>query len=111
MSRCQRWGIRRRGGHSTKKVEEGGGGVETACAWTDADEEELEALKNAPIEMADTSYGHYKAEQKRNVVWACRKMTPKEREDLRRSLDEMDASAAAADATADEKKPTNMTPI
>jgi hypothetical protein len=54
-----------------------------ACALTDANEEELKALKNAPIKKADTSYGRYEAEQKRNVVRACRKMTPKEREDLR----------------------------
>ncbi len=51
--------------------------------WTDANEEELEVLKNAPIEMAGTSYGCYEAKQKRNVVQACRKMTPKERENLR----------------------------
>ena len=57
-------------------VEEGGGGDETACAWTDADEDELEALKNAPIKMADTSYGSYEAKQERNVVRACRKMMP-----------------------------------
>jgi hypothetical protein len=65
-----------------KKTIEEGGGVETAYSWTDADEEELEALKNAPIEMADTSYDCYEAEQKRNVVRACRKMTPEERENL-----------------------------
>ena len=35
-------------------VKEGSGGVETACVWIDANEEELEALKNAPIKMADT---------------------------------------------------------
>ncbi len=58
------------------------------------------------------SYGCYEAEQKRNVVRACRKMTPEERENLRRSLGEMDASAAAADDAADAKnEPTNITPI
>ena len=63
--------------------------------------------------MVDTSYGRYEAEQKRNVVRACRKMTPEERENLRRSLDKMDAStAAAADDAADaENEPTNITPI
>ena len=103
-----------------KQIVEEGGGVETACLWTDANEEELEALKNAPIEMADTSYGRYEAEQKRNVVRACRKMTPKEREDFCQSLDEMDASAftaasaAAADSDDDENdenEPTNITLI
>jgi hypothetical protein len=95
-----------------KKIVEEGGGVKTAYSWMDANEEELEALKNAPIEMADTSYGRYEAEQKRNVVRVCRKMTPKERENLRRSLDKMDASAAAAvDAADAENEPTNIPPI
>jgi hypothetical protein len=39
---------------------------------TDANKTELEALKNALIEMADTSYSHYEAKQKMNVVWAHR---------------------------------------
>jgi hypothetical protein len=42
----------------------------------------LKVLKNALIEMGDTSYGRCEAKQKRNVVWACRKMTTEEREDL-----------------------------
>ena len=41
-----------------KKIVEEGGGVKTAYLWTDADKEELQALKNASIKMADTSYGH-----------------------------------------------------
>ena len=65
-----------------KTIVKEGGGVETACLWMDAIKEELEVLKNAPIEMADTAYGRYETEQKRNVVRVCRKMTPKEREDL-----------------------------
>ena len=80
--------------------------------WTDANEEELEVLKNAPIEMAGTSYGCYEAKQKRNVVRACRKMMPEERENLHQSLDEMDTSAAAANDAADaENEPTNIIPI
>ena len=79
--------------------------------WTDANKEELEALKNAPIKMVDTSYGCYKAKQKRNVVRACRKMMPKERENLHQSLDEMDASAAAADDAADAKNKPTTSPL
>ena len=75
--------------------------------WMDANKEELEALKNAPIKMVDTSYGRYKAEQKRNVVRACRKMTPMEREDLCQVIDKMDASTIAAT----KNKPTHFTPI
>ena len=76
---------------------------------------DITALENAPIKMVDTSYGHYEAKQKRDVVRAGRKMTPQKREDLRRVIDEMDASTAAtanADDTDDEKnEPTNITPI
>ena len=54
--------------HLDGNVKEGGGGIETACAWMDANEEELKVLKNVPIEMADTSSGRYEAEQKRNVA-------------------------------------------
>ena len=94
-------------------VKEGSGGVETACAWMDTKEEELKAPKNEPIKMVDTSYGRFEAEQKRNVVRACRKMMPKEREDLRQVINEMDtfadAAATAANA-ADENEPTNITP-
>ena len=86
--------------------------------WTDTDKEELKALKNAPTKMVDTAYGRYKAEQKRNVVRLCRKMMPEEREDLRRSLKEIDTSttatandAAAAANAAAANEPTNITPI
>ena len=35
--------------------------------WTNADEAGLVALRNAPIEMADTSYGWFLATQKRDA--------------------------------------------
>ena len=69
----------------------------------DVEKEELEVLKNETIKMADTAYGCYEAKQERNVVRACRKMTPEEREVLRRSLDKMNASAASADNAANNK--------
>ena len=78
--------------------------------WTDINKEEFEVLKNVPIEMRDTPYGRYEAEQKRNVVRACRKMTPKEREDLRRVINEMNTSAAANDAD-NNNEPATITPI
>ena len=93
-----------------KSVEEGGGGVETDCLWMDANKEEFETEKNVPIKMRDTSYSRYEADQKRNVVRACRKMTPKEREDLRRVINEMNTSAAANDAD-NNNEPATITPI
>ncbi len=35
--------------------------------WMDADKTRLVALKNAPIEMADTSYGRFLATKKRDA--------------------------------------------
>ena len=95
-------------------IDEGGGGVEMACAWKDANKEELKTLKHAPIEMVNTFYGRYEAKQKRNVVRASRKMMLEEREDLRQVINKMDASAtsaAAVAAAANRNKPTNITPI
>ena len=94
-----------------QSVKGGGGGVKTACGWKDANEEELKALKNAPFEMVDTSYGCYEAKQQRNVMRACRKMMPTKREDLRQGIDEMDTPAAAAAANTNENEPTHITPF
>ncbi len=46
-----RWGIRRQRESTLQKKCRKGSGVKTACSWTDANKEELKALKNAPIEM------------------------------------------------------------
>ena len=55
-------------------AKEGGGGVNSACSWMDADKEELEELKNGTITMTDTAWGHYKAEMKRDTI--CRTPVP-----------------------------------
>jgi hypothetical protein len=70
----------------------GGGGVDSARSWTDANEEELEELKNAMITMSDTAYGRYKAEMKRDTIRACMKMSAKEKEEVLRIFAETEAA-------------------
>ncbi len=48
--------------------------------WMDADKAGLMALMNAPIEMADTSYGRFLVTQKRDAKRVFQHMSPAERE-------------------------------
>jgi hypothetical protein len=75
--------------------------------WTDADEAGLVALKNAPIEMADTSYGRFLATQKRDAERAYQHMDAEEREAFLRKLTEIDAD----EAEKGQSQPTNPTPV
>ena len=75
--------------------------------WTDADEEGLVALRNAPIEMADTSYGRFLATQKRDAKRAYQHMDAEEREAFLRKLTEIDAD----DAEDGQSPPSNPTPV
>jgi hypothetical protein len=84
-----------------------GGGEEEDDAWTDADEVGLVALKNAPIEMADTSYGRFLATQKRDAERAYQHMDAEEREAFLRKLTEIDAD----EAEKGQSQPTNPTPV
>jgi hypothetical protein len=84
-----------------------GGGEEEDDAWTDADEVGLVALKNAPIEIADTSYGRFLAAQKRDAERAFQHMHAAEREAFLRRLMEIDA----ADAEDGQSPPPNPTPV
>ena len=72
-----------------------------------ADEVGLVALKNAPIEMADTSYGRFLATQKRDAERAFQHMDAAEREAFLRRLTEIDA----ADAEDGQSPPPNPTPV
>ncbi len=65
------------------------------------------ALKNAPIEMADTSYGRFLATQKRDAEGAFQDMSPAEREAFLRRLMEIDAD----DAKDGQSPPSNPTPV
>ena len=102
------------GKHAKRKVlykrivEEGGDinvdGLGPRQTWTDANEEELEALKNDPIEMGDTAYARFEAEKKRDLMRAYRKMNPEERARLLQDCDEMGSNA-------DESAPPSPTPV
>jgi len=58
--------------------------------WTEADEANLEELRNAPIEMGDTAYGRFEAGQKRDAERAYQKMTLTEKESFRQNQDGRD---------------------
>ncbi len=84
-----------------------GGGEEEDNAWMDANEVGLVALKNAPIEMADTSYGRFLAAQKRDAERAFQHMDAAEREAFLRRLTEINT----ADAEDGQSPPPNPTPV
>jgi hypothetical protein len=75
--------------------------------WTDADEAGLVALMNAPIEMADTSYGRFLATQKRDAKRAYQHMDAAEREAFLRRQTEINA----ADAKDGQSPPPGPTPV
>ena len=62
--------------------------------WTEANEEALIALRDAPIEIGDTAYGQYEVQKKRDVKTAYQKMSAKERESLNRELAGINEAAA-----------------
>jgi hypothetical protein len=49
-----------------------GSSIIPAC-WAEANEAELEVLKNAAIEMGDTAYGRHEAQMKRDAEMALKK--------------------------------------
>ena len=65
-------------------------------AWTDVDESKLEELKAMDIDMSQTALGRLKELKKREAFISVREMNEEEREKMRRSLDEIEAEAAAA---------------
>ena len=81
--------------------------VSIHAPWTDADEAGLVALRNAPIEMADTSYGRFLATQKRDAERAYQHMDAEEREAFLRKLTEIDTD----DAEDGQSPPSNPTPV
>ena len=56
--------------------------------WTENDQTEFDALRNAPIEMANTSYGRFLAQQKRVAERAYQKMSDEEKVDFKRKMAE-----------------------
>ncbi len=75
--------------------------------WPDANKTGLVALRNAPIEMADTSYGRFLATQKRDAERAYQRMDAEEREAFLQRLTETDAD----DAKDGQSPPPNPTPV
>ena len=68
--------------------------VSIPAPWTENDQTELDALRNAPIKMANTSYGHFLAQQKRDVEQAYQKMSDEEKVDFKRKMAEFDVAGA-----------------
>ena len=62
--------------------------------WTEADDDHLEALRIAPIEMGDTAYGRFEAQKKRDVEIAYQKMSAEEKESFKRKMAEIDETGA-----------------
>ncbi len=75
--------------------------------WMDADKMGLMALRNSPIEMADTSYGQFLAMQKRDAERAYQRMDVEKREAFLRRLTEINAD----DAKDGQSPPPNPTPV
>ncbi len=75
--------------------------------WTEADEANLEARRNARIEMGDIAYGHYEAQQKRDAKRAYQRMSRAEKESFRQKMAEIDE----ADAGDGQSPPTSPTPV
>ncbi len=72
-----------------------------------SDKAGLVALTNAPIEMADTSYGRFLVTQKRDAERVFQHMSPAESEAFLWRLTEINA----ADAKDGQSPPTNPTPV
>ena len=53
------------------------------------DQTELDALRNMPIEMANTSYGCFLAQQKRDAERAYQKMSDEEKVDFKWKMTEI----------------------
>ena len=54
--------------------------------WTKIDEAELIALRDAPIAMCDTAYGHFKERKKRDVERAYQKMSAAEKDIFKKKM-------------------------
>jgi len=70
--------------------------VSISAPWTENDQTELDALRNAPIKMADTSYGHFLVQQKRDAerTYQYQKMSDEEKVDFKQKMAEIDVVGA-----------------
>ena len=82
--------------------------VSIPAPWTDIDEAELFALRNAPIEMNDTTYGRFEEQKKRDVERAYQKMSAVEKEIFKKKMAEIDEADAGV---GEESPPPTPTPV
>jgi hypothetical protein len=71
--------------------------VSIPAPWTDIDEAELVALRDAPIEMYDTAYGRFEEQKKRDVERSYQKMSAVEKEIFKKKMAEIDEADAGVD--------------
>jgi hypothetical protein len=81
--------------------------VSIPAPWTDADKAGLMALKNAPINMANISYGRFLVTQKKDAERAFQHMDATEREAFLQRLTEINA----ANTKDQPSLPPNPTPV
>ncbi len=74
-------------------AEEGAEKASIPAPWTEINQVELDALRNAPTELSDTAYGRLEEQKKRDVKQAYAKLSSKEKETLKRRMAEMDEVA------------------
>ena len=65
--------------------------------WTEIDEAELIALRDAPIAMCDTAYGRFEEQKKRDFERAYQKMSAAEKEIFKKNMAEIDEADAGVD--------------
>ena len=94
-------------GGEEEEEEEEDDAANIPAPWTDANEARLVALRNAPIEMADTSYGRFLETQKRDAEREDHHMDAEVREAFLRKLTEIDAE----DSKDGQSPPSNLTPV
>ncbi len=74
-------------------AEEGAEEASIPAPCTDIDQAELDALRNASIELSNTAYGRFEEQKKRDVERAYAKMSAKEEETLKRRMAEINEAA------------------
>ena len=82
--------------------------VSIPAPWTDIDEAELVALRDAPIEMYDTAYGRFEEQKKRDVERSYQKMSAAEKDIFKKKMAEIDEADAGVD---EESPPPTPTPV